>query len=472
MSGHKKATISISQEEFNRLYEAEKKLRNLEKNQSRRSDVHQQETIQALLSELAQTQSRHQEFLQTIAQYDASLSAIEEQANLRIVHQQEEFIHNLEHMQAANSQETNRLIAEHTESFLQIIQEEKDKHETELSSLRSEIQSFRDERVNQNQTARSAIAMAQKYLHHIRQNYDHEKFAPGMIRKLEFLVSQAENHIQLGMPEASYLAAIDVCNQLSDLRLSLEESTQEWMLNYYHVSQMATELLESANQRQRVPGIDLEGNIQPEEIDVDYWSGNKLVPFLELVENIVVSLQNEWHQFSTEELVKLREQLIPELEESLEQVIFNARMAALNSQLRINIADIIVQALQSQGFGMVDSRYDRKDQRREYVARMRNYQGDEVDIQVVPLPGTNGENEWHLLSHDSEIRTEHELIQRARELNNALAGYGLDISPITVVKEEKVGYQVPIKKGLQQPSEPGTAYLRRTKTHGTPRKDS
>jgi hypothetical protein len=123
------------------------------------------------------------------------------------------------------------------------------------------------------------------------------------------------------------------------------------------------------------------------------------------------------------ELSEILEKAIPEAKQAVEDAVFHARLAILNSQLRINIADLVIEALQKQGYVLQQAEYAGSDQRMAYSAKVRNLEGNEIVIQVYPSDLV-GKNELHLVSLDRENRTEHELRQRSLEVTRSLGQHG------------------------------------------------
>ena len=143
----------------------------------------------------------------------------------------------------------------------------------------------------------------------------------------------------------------------------------------------------------------------------------------------------------------------PAFQEELDRLIVDARLAALNSQVRINIADLVVQALEQQGFVLQESKYNNNDQRKAFSARVQNLEGSEVIIQVMPVPGDAGRNELQLHSLDKDQRTEHELRKRSHEITRTLNDYGLVVGALTTA--ENAGQAAPdFEKVAPDESEP------------------
>lgn len=130
---------------------------------------------------------------------------------------------------------------------------------------------------------------------------------------------------------------------------------------------------------------------------------------------------------------------LPGYYQALEEIVMDGRVNALNSQLRINIADLVVRALQEQGFALEGSEYKSADQRSTYGARLTNLEGNEVVVQVAPTGQNLGANELHLESLDREERTEHELQQRWYEVSRSLASFGLEVGQY--IREDQPVYR-------------------------------
>lgn len=106
------------------------------------------------------------------------------------------------------------------------------------------------------------------------------------------------------------------------------------------------------------------------------------------------------------------------MQQELEQIIYDARVAVISSQLRFTIADMVVEKLAEQGFDALDDEtYEGNGMRQGFVAKVRNLGGDEVVIRVVPKADNPAENDLHIHSFDARQRNAEELQQRARELN-------------------------------------------------------
>jgi hypothetical protein len=182
------------------------------------------------------------------------------------------------------------------------------------------------------------------------------------------------------------------------------------------------------------------------KIEVDWWTGGRLSALEAEVQNLIGRLKDEQNPPSLETLREIVERTTPDLRRRLEEIVREARLAVLGSQLRINIADLIAQALEEQGFSVQDATYEGEDMRAGYYVQARHLDGSEVVLVVAPREGDPLRNEVQIHSFDVEQRSEDELRQRALEMAQALQSRGLQV-PVP----EKIGERPdPTTRDLEQ----------------------
>ena len=123
---------------------------------------------------------------------------------------------------------------------------------------------------------------------------------------------------------------------------------------------------------------------------------------------------------------------MPELRTRLADACFAARIEALNSQLRVNIADLVVQALSVQGFMLQGYAYEQNDWRASFQANLTGLDQSTVTVQVVPSGTEIGQNELHILSGDQPLRNQREMRQRWDEVEDMLVLSGLSVGECQV----------------------------------------
>jgi len=165
-------------------------------------------------------------------------------------------------------------------------------------------------------------------------------------------------------------------------------------------------------------------------VDLAYWSNGKYRELLEKSRQLLALLSREQRSISTEELKKTNNELLPVIREKFETIIYDARLLALNSQLRMNIAERALQALETQGFQLNESGYTNQDMRASFTANLENADGSRVMIQVLPAEQPKQEltNELVVITNHPYLKTEQEARLQWQELCRTLNQYDLHVS--------------------------------------------
>jgi hypothetical protein len=105
-------------------------------------------------------------------------------------------------------------------------------------------------------------------------------------------------------------------------------------------------------------------------------------------------------------------------------------MNALNSQLRMNIAEKALQALENHGFVLDSAGYSGNDMRSQFNARLECQDGSQVTIQVLPTetPPQELSNELVVITTHPYLKSEHEARLHWEELSQTLSRYQLKVS--------------------------------------------
>jgi hypothetical protein len=175
--------------------------------------------------------------------------------------------------------------------------------------------------------------------------------------------------------------------------------------------------------------VGLEGEELSEQVDLAYWSGGKYHELLDKSRQLLRLLSQEQQTISTEELRRTYGELLPVVEDRFESIIYEARLNALNSQLRMNIAERALQALEIQGFKLSGAGYANQDMRAAFTASLENFDGSRVLIEVMPTGTTKPDltNELVVITNHPHLRTEHEARLQWQELCRSLGQYDLQV---------------------------------------------
>lgn len=412
MSGRK--SVTISEREYQRLLEDRNRLRQLQSNLPEIVEAVRWETSEELRRRLEPVERRQRELLQTLQGVAAEVREFEEQT-----------IRRMERQMHAAITSVRQEIADQARRFNEMIEEERRTRQQQIRHLQEQVDSIVANQRRREELARVWIEAAEVMRDFIAGNYRHQQFAPGALERLERDIRQARENVQQGVPEAALAQAQAVYRDLSDLRLELERLEREWNLWRAAALESAREVLSLAHRNRRCKAVGLNAQEIDVEVEVDWWTDGRLSALEHEVQQIIARIQDDASPMHTEQLREIAEHTMPSFQERLEEVVREARLAVLGSQLRINVADLVVQALEEQGFALQDATYEGEDMRGGYVAKVRHLDGSEVVVTVTPKEGEPAQNELNIHSYDVDQRSEHELRQRSRELAQALRAKGL-----------------------------------------------
>lgn len=451
MSGYKRATVAIRQDEYDRLKEAEQKLRALPSVDNNHLWEMQQQSQAVFNENLAQVQGRQEHFETLLSGVDGKLRDMELSTHQAVNECLTQATGAFESYAGALWEHLDDVLAVHDQAFQQVIAAHHRQQQEELSQLSRHIRHLNNEGERKRQLSEEWVSAAGQFCEFIRASYAHEFFAPGQVEKLENQLAMARQNLDQGLYEAGLMTAQQAYMAGSELRLDLEQRQSEWQFLFQAAWEAVTQLLDQANHCRVIPAVDLDGNLLPYEIDVDFWVVGRLTVFENELQD-ALNLLETGHELPDAKILQRWLMVdLPEYANALSEMILDARVNALNSQLRINIADLVVQALQEQGFALQGAAYEARDDRNSFEAQMMSLDGSEVLVQVAPVGSQLGENELHLQSLDDQVRTEHELRQRWQEVSHSLAQYGLEVGPAVTAHSSPAG------RGVNMPFRPSRA---------------
>ena len=437
MSGLKKATVTLSENEYHKLHDAQMRLRFLERKVPDMLEEAQEAGNALLWENVSLLRDRQQDYQELVNGFDEQVRDLEYcYRSKSLAAYQEEFYASLQNVTGDLLDHTSQALAEQNQLFLDLYAQENNFRQEQFSHLEQKIATLQGSARQKRAYALQWIDAARKLAGFIQANYDTNKYTPGQIGKLSKELQLCMQNLNQGMPEAALLNAQQTYSYLSELRGELERKQNEWRVLYQACLFTARRFYAILGSSQRLPAVDPDGNELPYEIDVDFWCGRKLSRLAEKTRNVLQQLQKDQAILDAPALNQLIQADFPASQEELDKLVVDARLAALTSQVRINIADLVVQALEQQGFVLQASNYSNNDQRKAFSARVQNLEGSEVIIQVMPVPGDAGKNELQLHSLDKDQRTEHELRQRSQEISRTLNEHGLVVGTLTA---ENVG---------------------------------
>lgn len=447
MSGSKRVTVTIREEEYQRLLDAEQKLRKMPKPKTEQQLAMEQRSFEKIQATMFEAQQRQATFQELLLGMNGTIQKIEENTSRAMQEFQDNTTAELEQYAGELSRYVDKRLADQTRRFEKAIAANHRTYQEEIAQLRREIRQQAADQQQKRALAEEWLQAGEALAQFLRATYACDFYAPGQLDRLEQTLLQARQNLDHNLIEAAISPAQQVYLSLSELRVQLEQWEQEWQLVYQAVDEALEELRVQAEDSRRVGALDLDGSPLPYEVDVEQWSDGRWQAVVDQIEMLSAQLRAPTSIPDTQTLNLWLSEDLPGLSQELSAVVVDARVAALNSQLRINIADLVVQALQEQGFVARTSQYENDDLRNCFHVQLDSIDGGEVLVQVEPFGAGIGENRLQIDSIDREERTEHELHQRWTEITRSLAGYGIQLENYERLDERS---RVPAAAAVQQ----------------------
>lgn len=426
MSGYKRATVTLTRDEYDRLRESAEKLRTLPEVETHLTETINQQSIDALRKNLETIENRQVVFRHLITDFNGQIRAYEERNTQRFTDFQAVISARAQEVAGSLWDNVTDLIADQEKRVEAQLTQSRQETAEVIGVLQNEIARIAGNEQYKEKIASDWLAAAEAVYDYLEENYFCDVFLPGRLDGIRRSVDQARVNLDDGLIESAVLSLQQDYFRLSDTHQEIEKIQSEWQMLLLANWETLNQILAVAEASAYVQAVDLNGEPLPYEINVTYWSDGRLSQLIEDIHALLDALSSG-EVIPLETLHVWREREIPALYQCLEDVVLDARIQAINSQLRINIADLVVCALSEQGFHLQAASYRASDERQAYMARMTALDGGEVIVKVEPKGAELGENELQLRSLDQKMRTEHELHQRWREISRSLSNFGLDV---------------------------------------------
>lgn len=430
MSGHKHATITISQDEYRRLHELDMDQRFKKKKNSEDSDPR----YNALLDAYQLIEDRQREYETVIATMNQEMAAIEAEQSSSILSVQTEYYQNLiTHLQDLQEENigTQDALRDTTRYFEDVIQNERIKGQQRFNALLQQVSLIAQDQNIKEDYAREWIESCTQLSNFIRDRYDHDKFYPKEFDKILQRLNMAIQNINRSYVDSALQFAQEAFLQFSELRISLEERTSEWQAMYQVLSDEVQSLFEDVSNTPVIPAIGIEGEDLNIDIDLEYWSNGKYSVIQSNLRTLSSMLKSCRQEISFEDFDKLSTQIIPKFKKDFSDTIFEARQSSINSQIKINVAYLATKALEKHGFSLKQAHYKNGDMRDAFSAELSDEDGSNIILQITPNK-VGHSNNLVVDTIDDTIHTEDEFMRRWEEINTSLEQAGVQVGQVQV----------------------------------------
>ncbi len=438
MSGYKRATVSITQDEYDRLRQAEEKLRAIPEIPRHVSQSISERSLLELQSGLTEVSNRQKAYASLATNFHGDLQQLEWSTTQAMLDLESSLYGQAQSLAGTLWAHVDQVIGDHTRNFNTALSAYQKQQQEQISQVSFQVQQLGENNAQKQFIAEDWLVDAEELFQFLATHYEHELFFPNHLQRLERQLDQTRQNLNLGLSEAVIASAQQVFFGLSELHLQLEQAQNEWRMLLLSVWETINHLIILTEQSQVVEAIDLEGVPLPFDIQVEEWWPGRLSQIYQDLTQAKEMVQYEPNQLDNSTLRHWLDEDLPAYYHALEDAVLFARVSTLNAQLRINIADLVIQALQEQGFALEAGDYASADVHNAYEARLMNLEGCEVIVQVAPTGEALGDNELHLQSLDREERSEYELQQRWFEISQSLSAFGLEVG--NFVREDAPSY--------------------------------
>jgi hypothetical protein len=324
--------------------------------------------------------------------------------------------------------ETRQLIEHQERRFTAAMDAERGERQRDVAGLRAEINRDRQDRASILERARIMAADARIMHDAIAESLPHERYAPGQLERLTSRLAMIEGNLADGAGEAALSGAQDAFLSLGELRTEVALRDAEWRVGHLAAVAVVTKLIGEISAAEHINLVDEEADVTA-DLDVNYWSNGELARIRERATQLSARLADEASPPSLEKLIEISQGEAAELDAELSDAIALARTRQWACQVRVNVAEQVVQVLEeTTPFDLAgEPVFAGDDQRGAFYSKLRAEDDSEIVIEVAP--DETGETcVIRVLSYESDP-DQRQQDARAHAIAEALGGEGLSATP-------------------------------------------
>ncbi|MEJ5313150.1 MULTISPECIES: hypothetical protein [Anaerolinea] len=423
MSGHKRTTVTISQEEYRKLYEAEMLLKGLDLQSSGKSGRPSVEAITFLNTQMDYSIQRQEQFLRLGEALRNEVSSLENSTA--------ENIRDLEYHLLQEIQQNNENVFETMGKFEEDLKRLENHfvkaNEDTLKILwqfQHQSNEFLYREEEKGEYVRGWLDDCIQVFNFILENYPESVPYIENLQNVQTQLDFAIQNFHLGFYDSALNLSQTIYFNLSSLRLKLENEGVEKRRILAEIIDELSKLQNNLRRNRKIKPVDLQGNLIDSYISVDEWSGNTLSQLESYVSQLIQEFNKYGIQQSLEILRDFKENQLQSLKNQLIEVIHQARLNALNAHLNYLIAHDVLLALVEQGYKPIEGEYESEEIKDTYIAKAVDPLGNLVEIQVQTTSPEKIEHDLHIISTHKQNHSLHELRQRAKEIQKSLNKIG------------------------------------------------
>lgn len=422
MSGEKE--VRLRESEYHRLMNAARRVEN-EQSRAVALDARLRQAQRQIEEQRAATERRQQAFAGAIGNLSQEIQASTRDFQQQLQAQRTEYTRGIEQL--------GQRLAGQRQEYLGLIAEQAAQVEQQFARIE---QHRRDAR----QAAALWLADARVILDYIDQHQRHAQFAPGELDLLNGDWTLSRRNLDAGHEQAAIATGQALYAKALKLQAEIEFRQLEWDTFFNEaLSGARAQLATLEAQRSACWVIDSEHGSQELEAEIDYWSDGALSALQTRVEQAIATLER---QPPTLTLDDLKHQIATNQEAlaELERIITGAKERLIASQLRVTIAQDLLDDLGRSGWALEDSVWegetaDGKGWKNSYHLRLKDLGGNEMITVIIPEDRPQGqiENRVQFAYYPRDNNDARFAAAQTARLNRTLVDLGLTREPLACV---------------------------------------
>ncbi len=284
--------------------------------------------------------------------------------------------------------DVNRSLEDQRREFREALDRQRRETRAALNEIRTEIAA--DKRA-QERHASSQIQDMETLLGLMRKDGAHARFAPGALEELEAKLSLARENYDAQQYQAALASSQERYFEYQRLQQTVAERQAEWRAYLEELERRTADLTGKINAtRGAVYSFENDDAETPAEVpaDVDFWSKGRFARIARRVDEASSRLERP-ESYSTEELKAFIEE-IAGLDGLLGETIDKAKEALVQSQIRQNLAESILETFDDTQWELEDSTYEKQDYRETVHFKLSNELGEDIVVSVHPVESEEG----------------------------------------------------------------------------------
>lgn len=426
MSGKKR--ITVDEDAWREAMRKANRLRDVERELPGMISAVQRAQEQQAARNRAAMQARQDELTRQLAGLSAQARQLEASTTRRINAAAATIMNEAREANKQLRAETRQLLDEQEQRFGAALTAERAERQREVSALRTEIERDRAARASVLDAARTAVGDARVLHDAIAASLPHERFAPGGLARLTDRLALAEASAAAGTGEAALAQAQELYLRLGELRAEVELKDAEWRAAHLTAVAAVTALAEQISYNSMITVADEESGASA-ELDVDYWSDGELSAIKKAADELAARVNDEADPPTLAELRDISERSVAALDDRLSDVVATARTRQWASQVRVNLAEMVVDVLEpATGYTFNGATFAADDQREAFYTKLRH--ADESEIVVEVAPDEEGKScVIRVMSYEIGTPDESQRVARVHAVADSLREQGLGGTP-------------------------------------------